>query len=145
MLRESCSSSGGKEDEEEEEEEAKERGRETAQAPRLTLSSPLPAAASLPPPAPDAAPIPHFLPQGTIGERKRAEGGEKEEEEAPEGNDLDLDLDALASLGDDEQLASLLEGMLREDALFRRVFERVDGAVSEALMASGAGGVRGAE
>jgi hypothetical protein len=54
-------------------------------------------------------------------------------------NANDLDLAALAELGDDEQLAALLGGMLREgsggDELFRRVFERVDGAVTELLMA----------
>lgn len=63
---------------------------------------------------------------------------------APEGLDddaeaVDLDLAALASsLADDDQLAALLESMIRGDELFRRVFERVDGAVAEALMAAGA-------
>ena len=57
-----------------------------------------------------------------------------------------LDLAALAEVGDDEQLAALLEGMLRGgDELFLRVFERVDGAVTEALMASAAEGAEGAE
>ena len=70
---------------------------------------------------------------------------------AADGSLDPLDLAALAALGDDEQLAALLEGMLREgeggDELFRRVFKRVDGAVTEALMmasaeegAEGAGG-----
>ena len=133
----------------------KRKGKEEEEATTTTR-----AAEPLPPAAAAAVPSVPFPPPQS--EKKADEENGKMEVETEEGldkaNDLEegsldldsLDLAALASLGDDDELASVLEGMLRGDGdggdeLFRRVFERVDGAVAEALMMSAVGGVEAEE
>jgi len=105
------------------------------------LPPPLPVASLPPAAAAAAAPFHPDAPSPLPSQKEVSEETAAALGTAPEEKSLnaDLDLAALAALGDDEQLAALLEKMLRGgDELFARVFERVDGAVTQALMASAA-------
>lgn len=162
MLHKSCCSGQGGEEEKEKKTRTTATQRPQAPAPPAALpvlSLPPPVAPAVAAAAATAAavPIPPLWRQKNTGEAEKAAApaGEAAAGAAPEGlagdgeagedPDLDLDLGALAALSDDDQLAALLENMLRGDELFRMVFERVDGAVAEALMAAGAVVAAGAE